>query len=277
MARIDSRFQLSDGKPLWKKPWFLIGGGVVLYFMFRRAMTRVSDDEGGDQQFAVEPGGRTINPYRTWDLTRAEQTAFYNALPNLGRQYANIFVQVAKETQVSPFMLAGIMAVETGYGSCGGKNTGPKCVGFNGDDFGLMQINRNAHPDFFTKKTSDGTPYWQDPLESVRYGANYLAGMFKHFSASGAGKTVTVGARVSAKCGVLPGKKADLRPVKNQRLLALTVAAGYNAGQGSANQAVASGCNPDAVTYTGDYAKSVVAKAEKLAADTAQFLGSGEA
>lgn len=43
-----------------------------------------------------------------------------------------------------------------------------------GRDRGLMQINMDAHPHFFTLFTAQGTPFWMVPLENVRQGVAVL-------------------------------------------------------------------------------------------------------
>jgi soluble lytic murein transglycosylase-like protein len=44
----------------------------------------------------------------------------------------------------------------------------------NGNDFGLMQINRAAHPDFFAHHD------WRDPAANIDYGAGVIAADRRH-------------------------------------------------------------------------------------------------
>ena len=48
----------------------------------------------------------------------------------------------------------------------------------NGNDFGLMQINRAAHPDFFVHHD------WRDPAANIDYGAGVIATDLRHYDGS---------------------------------------------------------------------------------------------
>ena len=52
-----------------------------------------------------------------------------------------------------------MMEIESGF-----NNTAPS---YNGSSFGLMQINRAAHPEFFAQNG------WKDPQANATYGAQY--------------------------------------------------------------------------------------------------------
>jgi hypothetical protein len=96
---------------------------------------------------------------------------------NLPSQYKTLLPLVRKSAakhHVSPALLLAIMDRETGDPhkiGFGGRNP----AATNGDDFGLMQINRSAHPDFF--RTHD----WKDPAANIDYGASVIAGDLKHY------------------------------------------------------------------------------------------------
>ena len=95
----------------------------------------------------------------------------------LPSQYAKLLPLVEKAAarhRVSPALLLAIMDRETGD---------PHRIGFggrdpavsNGSDFGLMQINRAAHPDFFAHHD------WRDPAANIDYGAGVIAADLRHY------------------------------------------------------------------------------------------------
>jgi Transglycosylase SLT domain len=100
-----------------------------------------------------------------------------DAPKDLPRQYAALLPLVqrsATKHHVSPALLLAIMDRETGDPhriGFGGRN--PAVT--NGNDFGLMQINRSAHPGFFAQHD------WRDPAANIDYGAGVLAADLKHY------------------------------------------------------------------------------------------------
>lgn len=96
------------------------------------------------------------------------------ALPAQYRTLLPLVERSAARHHVSPALLLAIMDRETGD---------PHRIGFgardpaatNGDDFGLMQINRAAHPEFF--RTHD----WKDPAANIDYGAAVIATDLKRY------------------------------------------------------------------------------------------------
>lgn len=288
MARVPLRITqalptIPDFKPRnkWrplKNPW-VIGAGVIIGgLVLRRLLIKASDKSVTQVAPAVEavpptPGVRALDPVLSWDLTGAEQRAFKAALPAAGREYGDLMLAAAREYRIAPFLIAAIMQVETGYGKSGAcKGRGPACIGFAGDDYGLMQINKRAHPDFFTKALPNGAPYWSDPKQNIRYGTSILKANLDTLSSQGSGGTVKMTGRAVTLCVALPGRKADPRPISNPNLIALGVAAAYNAGLGNVLAALAVNCNPDTVTFTGGYAKSALKAARDLAQATVQLL-----
>ena len=96
---------------------------------------------------------------------------------DLPSQYAKLLPLVersARRHHVSPALLLAVMDRETGD---------PHRIGFggrdpavsNGSDFGLMQINRAAHPEFFAHHD------WRDPAANIDYGAGVLAADLRHY------------------------------------------------------------------------------------------------
>lgn len=95
-------------------------------------------------------------------------------LPAQYRTLLPIVERAAARHHVSPALLLAIMDRETGDPhriGFGGRNP----AATNGDDFGLMQINRSAHPEFF--RTQD----WKDPAANIDYGASVIAADLRHY------------------------------------------------------------------------------------------------
>lgn len=96
------------------------------------------------------------------------------ALPAQYRRLLPYVRRAAERHDVSPALLLAIMDRETGD---------PRRIGFggrnpavtNGNDFGLMQINRAAHPGFFARHD------WRDPRQNIDYGASVIAANLRHY------------------------------------------------------------------------------------------------
>jgi soluble lytic murein transglycosylase-like protein len=91
-----------------------------------------------------------------------------SALPGQYRELLPHVWRAAERHDVSPALLLAIIDRETGDPDrigFGGRN--PSIT--NGNDFGLMQINRAAHPAFFRHHD------WRDPAQNVDYGASVIA------------------------------------------------------------------------------------------------------
>lgn len=95
-------------------------------------------------------------------------------LPAHYRQLLPLVERSAARHHVSPALLLAIMDRETGD---------PHEIGFggrdpavtNGNDFGLMQINRAAHPGFFADHD------WRDPAANIDYGSGVIAADLRHY------------------------------------------------------------------------------------------------
>ena len=95
-------------------------------------------------------------------------------LPAQYRRLLPLVQRSAATHHVSPALLLAIMDRETGDPhriGFGGRNPGVT----NGSDFGLMQINRAAHPDFFARHD------WRDPAANIDYGAGVIAADLRHY------------------------------------------------------------------------------------------------
>jgi hypothetical protein len=79
-----------------------------------------------------------------------------------------VIQQAAQRVGVNPSYIAALAEIESGF------NTGS--TSYNGSSFGVMQINRAAHPAFFAQQN------WKDPQANVNYGAQYYAGLLKKYN-----------------------------------------------------------------------------------------------
>lgn len=158
-------------------------------------------------------------------------------LPSQAQAYAGTILTVASEQGVSPFLVAAIGMRETGWGTArcsnnGVASTGTLCI--NNGDYGLMQVNMKAHPDFFTQAEVNNAPAWQDPYTIVTYAIkNVLKAYLAYIQGQG-----------------YSGDQANQMAI-----------AAYNAGPGTVIKDVAAGNSPDTHTTGGDYSTWVLAQA----------------
>ena len=80
---------------------------------------------------------------------------------------APVIEQSSKKTGVLPAQLAALADIESGFD--------PNIPSYNNSSFGLFQINRSAHPEFFANND------WKDPQASADYGAAYYKQMLEMF------------------------------------------------------------------------------------------------
>jgi hypothetical protein len=125
---------------------------------------------------------------------------------DLPAQYRDLLPHVERAAGrhgVSPALLLALMDRETGD---------PRRIGFggrdpavsNGNDFGLMQINRAAHPAFFRDHD------WTDPAQNIDYGASVIAANLRRYD----GDVATAAAAYNAGPGrvdrfLAAGRTAD--------------------------------------------------------------------
>jgi Transglycosylase SLT domain len=96
------------------------------------------------------------------------------ALPAQYRRLFPLVLGAARHHGVDPALILAIMDRETGDpGRIGFGGRDPSAT--NGDDFGLMQINRAAHPAFFDEND------WRDPAQNLDYGASVIAANLRHY------------------------------------------------------------------------------------------------
>ena len=82
--------------------------------------------------------------------------------------YAPMVQQAATAAGIGPALVAAMAEIESGWN--------PGTPSYNGSSFGLMQIHRSSHPEFF--ETND----WKDPQASLNYGAKFFASLIKRYN-----------------------------------------------------------------------------------------------
>jgi soluble lytic murein transglycosylase-like protein len=82
--------------------------------------------------------------------------------------YAPMVEQAATSAGLQPAEIAAMADIES--------NWNPGTPSYNGSSFGLMQINRAAHPEFFANND------WKDPQASLNYGAKYFASLMQRYN-----------------------------------------------------------------------------------------------
>ena len=86
------------------------------------------------------------------------------AIPN---NYGPLIQQAAQANGVNPSHIAALAEIES--------NFNPNAPSYNNSSFGVMQINRAAHPAFFAQQN------WKDPQANINYGTQYYAGLLRKY------------------------------------------------------------------------------------------------
>ena len=82
--------------------------------------------------------------------------------------YGPMVEQAATSNGLQPASIAAMAEIES--------NWNPNTPSYNNSSFGLMQINKAAHPQFFANSN------WRDPQESLNYGAQYFSSLVKRYN-----------------------------------------------------------------------------------------------
>jgi hypothetical protein len=135
---------------------------------------RISGRSGGELALRRPSTGYRKDPGTPGTHAQPAPAGAPKDLPAQYRTLLPLVEKSARKHHVPPALLLAIMDRETGD---------PKKIGYggrdpaatNGNDFGLMQINRSAHPDFF--RAHD----WKDPAANIDYGASVIAGDLTHY------------------------------------------------------------------------------------------------
>ena len=133
---------------------------------------RISGRSGGELSLRRGSTGYHEAPGKPG--THASDRPAPKDLPKQYRHLLPLVERSAANHHVSPALLLAIMDRETGDPhriGFGGRN--PAVT--NGSDFGLMQINRAAHPDFFAHHD------WRDAAANIDYGAGVIAADLHHY------------------------------------------------------------------------------------------------
>lgn len=219
--------------------WWLLGGAVILYLYLTR--------EGGDVETPAETRAKQIEE-------KVTPVSFAQSLPTAGRKYAAVIEKAAKDAGGSPFLMAAIMEQESNYGEAL-RPKGPSGVSADGQDRGLMQINKVAHPDFAD---------WDDPYEAIKYAVDIIKRNKSYLASKPKTPLVTVksGGYANSR-GVPAGTHPDPRPLSGDFLLRAAISA-YNTGLGNVLQSVAAGMDPDTTTADGAYASGVLRRMDRI-------------
>lgn len=240
----------------------------------------------------------TIMLYGSKALEAGNELLFKLSLPGYAQDYADLILQVAKETGVDPYILFAIGDRESNWGTQlrqgtgdwtarsaaawgktpgatvvtalpkgwnnGGIAAGPWAIPADGLGWGrgLMQLDL---------QNSLGVN-WTDPISNIREGAKLYQQHLTFFTSNSSIPGYTDGSVVSitssaAKLGVDPGDYPDPRPLQGEDL-AKAAAAAYNTGDAHVVLALAAGQSPDFFTTGGDYSED---SWRRLAAATANL------
>lgn len=270
-ARTPPEFRKYDGLrlPAWVRvprwPWWgwaLAAGGIglaILAFVKRKELAMLT--------------GRVIQA--------GQELAFTAALPSEARPFAQVILQVARETKLDPFLLAAIGQRESrwgvaltppgpgGTGDFAPRNWGPYPMPPDGLGWGrgIMQVDYGSYADWLLSHN------WQDPITNVRKGAEILINKMRFFQARpAAGARVTLSASDAQRRGVQPGTYPDPRPLVGDALARAAIAA-YNGGEGNVLKSIASKARFDSTTTGGDYSDDVVARVGKMASSFLSKIG----
>ena len=117
----------------------------------------------------MTPAGRALlNKFKSQNRSiRAYSSELGDGFRPEMNQYGDIIQQHATTHGVEPAYVAAMIEIESG-----GIATN---VSYNGSSFGLMQINKAAHPLFF----SGGN--WQDPSYNIEYGTQYFGQLLQQY------------------------------------------------------------------------------------------------
>lgn len=171
------------------------------------------------------------------------ENAFRSSISVAAQAYADVILQVAKETGVSPFLIAAIGDRETGWGTskdCNPKGAG--CLGDSAHGHGLMQIDDRYHQVWLA------THDWTDPYTNVKYAIDsiFLPGL------------------TQLQNDGFSGEQANQMAV-----------AAYNAGVHAVEVAVQGGQSPDAKTTGANYSQDVLGRASSAQSAYASAAGVG--
>lgn len=193
------------------------------------------------------------------------EAGFKDVLPEAGKPLAEAILRVSREQNVSPFVLAALAEVATGYG------TQLKPPGFAGKfadgRSGPWALDNLRSPLAVPLRLVVGKPApWSDPYISATEAAKLLNSLQGRFATSAGTKpiriTVKPGEYVESR-GVPAGDYFDPRALKPTDALVAAIAA-FDIGYDNVLKSIAASKGPDIVTRTGNFASSVIAAALRM-------------
>ena len=125
---------------------------------------------------SLQTTGQTVTPafqrllYKTPSADRSARglgsTNMFN--PTIVPNGLGVAIQQAGQvTGVNPSFIAALAEIESSFKA--------DSVSYNGSSFGVMQINRAAHPNFFAQND------WKNPQANITYGAQYFKQMLDRY------------------------------------------------------------------------------------------------
>ncbi len=193
------------------------------------------------------------------------EAGFREVIPDAGQPLAEAILRVSREQNVSPFVLAALAEVSTGYGTL---LKPPGFAGkFSDGRAGPWALDSVRSPLAVPLRLVVGKPVpWSDPYISATEAAKLLNLLQGKFAMSAGTKpikiTVKPGEYVESR-GVPAGDYFDPRALKPTDALVAAIAA-FDIGYDNVLKSIASGKGPDIVTRTGNFASSVIAAALRM-------------
>ena len=127
------------------------------------------ESASADTVSGMTPAGRSLlNKFKSQNRSiRAYSSELGDGFRPEMNQYGDIIQQHAQTHGVDPAYVAAMIEIESG-GIAGN-------ISYNGSSFGLMQINKAAHPAFFAGGD------WEDPSYNIEYGTQYFAQLLQQY------------------------------------------------------------------------------------------------
>ena len=207
---------------------------------------------------AAQAAAVSINQSLPKTINKSVEEIFTAALPDRSKAFAPFLLKYGTLPYISPIMLWAIMEIESA--------SNPEAIGYYEGrpvSFGLMQINKSAHPDLIDfDPTTDLT--WQDPETNIGWGALILSQYFKNLANSGKPFSITIdGTKYKIGGPVDAGNLTDVRPLSGLSLVSAGIAS-YNQGPGAILYSLAIGDPADTRTEHGNYSAKVQSKMSVL-------------
>ena len=126
----------------------------------------------GEAVQEMSPAGqRLLNRFRSQNRSQRGM-ALHQSQTNAGFdprtvKYGEIYQRVGAQLGMDPGLIAAMAEIESGH-----LNDN---ISYNGSSFGVMQINKASHPEFF--ENGD----WQDAEYNIQYGAQYFQSLIQKY------------------------------------------------------------------------------------------------